>query len=428
MAIEIATISGLKSLDTSQSKNPRFVIEKKAWYHLDITDSTTSGDDENVVVPNSGTGRWFKQKAISSNETPLTTEIKNANFTAQLNHKYYIDASSGVLTCTLPATASLGSKIYLTKIDSNYSIGNRIIIDRNNSKINGDTKNLAIWKPFSTVELEYSNTDVGWVIISGDYGKEYVYEFNSIITFPRPADTTLPQDGIFKYVGENLGTGSWVNPATRSTGSAVTVKWFLGGVNSYTYYNYEHFKFTDRTQNAANLGVPNTNDVMYFTFSFFKNTSANPPEPLWIIPSSVYFEFSSTWDSPADNNLLWTTFFGLDDVNINFIQLKNYNKSLYESAGYIYPKINDAFSNWLNNYTKYFQYIEGNIYYRRPNPSWDNIGYYSNTAGRGMILDITPPKNPIHTFIIVLTGNIGGSSSDIFNRIIQIELYGQVLI
>ena len=92
------------------------------------------------------------------------TTKKTSDFTAANGEGYFVDAGSGAVVVTLPASPSGGNIVSVS--DYNGTGGtNSITIARNGSNINGDASNLIINKADVAVTLVYVDATVGWTSV-----------------------------------------------------------------------------------------------------------------------------------------------------------------------------------------------------------------------------------------------------------------------
>jgi len=89
---------------------------------------------------------------------------KTTNYTAVANDRLFVDASSGAITVTLPATPSMGDEIRI--IDA-YGVAatNNITISRNSKKINAVDSDFVLDVNRAAIGLVYYNDSNGWLLI-----------------------------------------------------------------------------------------------------------------------------------------------------------------------------------------------------------------------------------------------------------------------
>jgi len=120
--------------------------------------------------------KWHKPPATSSiagltvnaEDISFTLEEVATSITLTVNHfLVMVDASSGAITITLPASASHANRVYtIKKIDNS---GNAITIDANaTEKIDGE-ETIALNLQYSYVTIVCDGTE--WFIIGGEYVK-----------------------------------------------------------------------------------------------------------------------------------------------------------------------------------------------------------------------------------------------------------------
>ena len=90
--------------------------------------------------------------------------IITSNYTAVDFDRLLVDCSSASVTITLPSSPSTGESVVISDFTFS-SQDNNITINRNGSNILADTENLILDVNGATVELVYSNSTVGWMVI-----------------------------------------------------------------------------------------------------------------------------------------------------------------------------------------------------------------------------------------------------------------------
>ena len=88
----------------------------------------------------------------------VDTEVISANTNAN-SGSYYV--ATAILTLTLPGSPSVGDTVGF----SNPTINTTSIIARNGANIMGIAENMTFNKANTSVVLQYSGTDKGWVFI-----------------------------------------------------------------------------------------------------------------------------------------------------------------------------------------------------------------------------------------------------------------------
>ena len=83
--------------------------------------------------------------------------------TAAVSNGYFVNTSGGVVTITLPATATLGDKVIISDISASFATYN-CIIARNGHKIMGLSEDFNCDINNLCIELIYSNVTNGWKI------------------------------------------------------------------------------------------------------------------------------------------------------------------------------------------------------------------------------------------------------------------------
>lgn len=263
----VADLTALKNIsDTVRTTGyTRFVVSKKAWYVF-VESVSTAADDDDVVAPTSGTGRWFKSSSaiypdfddrvytatknillagsnvtVTPNDTSkqitlagtgggsvLTTSIitSTSTFTAQKNYYYIINiGSTNLLNINMPTSPAEGDSFYIKlhtalRVDMlliNGSVYQGTTVTPN---AGGVTQRLKVTKPVE-IKLTYINSTFGWS--ADDSINCIIYYPSSYLTY-----TVTSLSTITTYLGSypvtNLNDG---NPA-GSTHSAQVANGFMG--------------------------------------------------------------------------------------------------------------------------------------------------------------------------------------------------------
>ena len=87
----------------------------------------------------------------------------NSNTTMEKNSSYFVDCSSGTITMTLPASASLGDGVRVVDATGS-SETNTITIARNSHKIAGVAEDMTVSQNRAAFKLVYYNSSQGWVL------------------------------------------------------------------------------------------------------------------------------------------------------------------------------------------------------------------------------------------------------------------------
>ena len=146
------------------------------WYVFDnlIQDNIDSSpraqtlnlDDSTVNLPTWNFGALRGQYlGFDSDFTQYSTnyQVKESDFSAVTANRYAVDTTDGLVTCTLPASPSVGDYIRLIDI-SNWRGDNTVMLNRNGSTIEGYTDDFNLDVGQSIIELIYINNT--WNIYS----------------------------------------------------------------------------------------------------------------------------------------------------------------------------------------------------------------------------------------------------------------------
>jgi len=131
--------------------------------------STQYGGTGTTTSPNSGqilyspSGSTYTPTDLSST-VPLWSPVSvNSNITLAKWNNYFVDTSAA-RTLTLPASPSTGDEIHI--FDSLGSAAtNNITVNSNSNKIEGSVQNLIIDVNNDYVELVYTGSTYGWMVL-----------------------------------------------------------------------------------------------------------------------------------------------------------------------------------------------------------------------------------------------------------------------
>ena len=122
-----------------------------------------SGDTVNipsgVTLTNSGTATGF---GIS-----WQSDIKTSAFTAVAGEGYWVNTTSGAITITLPASASVGDQIIFTDYARTWATNN-VTINTNSLNFQGGTSNPIYSTNGTSVRIVYSGATQGWIPTDDD--------------------------------------------------------------------------------------------------------------------------------------------------------------------------------------------------------------------------------------------------------------------
>ncbi|MEP0874185.1 hypothetical protein NDA01_31305 [Trichocoleus desertorum AS-A10] len=211
----LADIAALKAINTTGLENGLglAVQSKLEWYFLNTSSSATA-DDDAIVAPTTGPGRWVRKAAGGSSNY----QVKTANYAAQVGDRLLADTSAAAWALTLPNTASPGEAIPLACTGSLSTSPLSLVSSKN---INGQSGSAKIVNNYARTDLIYLSDSEGWI------ASPNVVVFST----PRLYASNGDANGVLYYAGTNWGAnGSWSNPVTLGTVSATATGGTLGGV------------------------------------------------------------------------------------------------------------------------------------------------------------------------------------------------------
>jgi hypothetical protein len=209
MTVAASSIANLKTVDTSTGKKLRWVEDKNAWYQYNPASSETD-DDDNIVLPNSNVGRWYKQEAkITTNGLSYNTVNGTQTITATPSNLYAAKSTTGPITINLPASPIAGDTVKVIHISS--GLGNTTKINRNGKPIRGSTSSdgIELYTSGATALLTYIDSTMGWVF-ENELGYRILAVYGTTFTYTANGD----DDGLFYWLGTAELTTSWSNPAS----------------------------------------------------------------------------------------------------------------------------------------------------------------------------------------------------------------------
>jgi len=240
----IADISTLKALPTVDllTGYGRLVTSVSSWFIYNST-STATSDDVTVLLPSSGVGRWFKQKAwvtisdvigIGSLASLSSVDLSGSNATGILAAARFpaltgsITTSAGNLTTTL-ATNAVGAAniaanaVTTAKIADNNVTLSKLPTQATNTLLGNNSGSAAAPSVLSPTQVKTllaidGNLDISWSsplsVANGGTGVTTLTGFFNAIS-----PITTQGDLIY---------GSGVNTATRLAGNISGTRKFLG--------------------------------------------------------------------------------------------------------------------------------------------------------------------------------------------------------
>ena len=127
------------------------------------------------IQPQSGTNLQIGEAGDTINLTNATVNlpvgaagtawqaVKTSSFTAVAGEGYFVNTTGGVITVTLPASATIGNEIAIIDYAGTADTNN-ITIARNGHKIQGATSDLTILTERAGFTLVYVDATQGWLL------------------------------------------------------------------------------------------------------------------------------------------------------------------------------------------------------------------------------------------------------------------------
>ena len=127
------------------------------------------------VIPQSGTNLQIGEAGDTINLTTATVNlptgvggtswqaVKTANFTAVAGEGYFVNTTSGVITATLPSSATIGNEVSIIDYAGTADTNN-ITIGRNGHNIQGAASDMTVSTEGAAFTLVYVDSTQGWLL------------------------------------------------------------------------------------------------------------------------------------------------------------------------------------------------------------------------------------------------------------------------
>ena len=127
------------------------------------------------IVPKSGTNLQIGEAGDTINLTTATVNlptgvggtswqaVKTSDFTAVAGEGYFIDTSSGVVTATLPSSATIGNEVSIIDYAGTADTNN-ITIGRYGHNIQGAASDMTVSTERAAFTLVYVDSTQGWLL------------------------------------------------------------------------------------------------------------------------------------------------------------------------------------------------------------------------------------------------------------------------
>src|SRR6056300_509403 len=172
---------------------------------------------------------------VDVNWQSVVTADGSTATTASAGNGYFVDTTSGAITVTLPASATLGDQIAIKDYAGTFA-SNNLTIGRNGHNIQGDANNSLISTNRASLLLVYVDSTKGWI-----YAEESNVASLLKATFTSATGGTVTESGDYK-IHTFTGDGCFVvstlgNSPTVPTGGPSNVDYLVvarggGGANS----------------------------------------------------------------------------------------------------------------------------------------------------------------------------------------------------
>lgn len=241
MTVAVNTLSNLKAVDTSSGKKLRFLEAKRAWYWYD-PDGTGTPDDENVILPNTNSGRWYKtEPKLTNNGLIYSSHNGTQTINAAANRAYIVRSTDGIVNINLPSSPIVGDSVLVSHNSSGLSNVTRVNRNGNPIRTNTTSNGIEIFLPYTETIFTYCDATVGWTYRTSQSVRLQA-TYTQTFTFSSNGDT----NGFLHWLGTNEGSASFINPV--SANGAVGPKIFV-----YSGSGLDVSALTDRTTASAAL-------------------------------------------------------------------------------------------------------------------------------------------------------------------------------
>src|SRR5210317_1469077 len=213
------------SLDTSKIEDGTIQNQELAGSLSE--DKLATGTIENASLSNSTitiNGTSISLGGSSSVGVDVNWQsVQTTGFTAVAGNGYFVDTTSGAITVTLPASASLGDQIAIKDYAGTFA-SNNLTIGRNGHNIQGVANNSLISTNRASLLLVYVDSTKGWI-----YAEESNVASLLKAQFTEATGGTITESGDYK-IHTFTGDGCFV---VSTLGNAPTVP--TGGPNTVSY-------------------------------------------------------------------------------------------------------------------------------------------------------------------------------------------------
>jgi hypothetical protein len=129
----------------------------------------------NKITPRSGTSVQIGEAGDTINLTTATVNlptgvggtswqaVKTSNFTAVAGEGYFVNTTGGVITATLPSSATIGNEVSIIDYAGTADTNN-ITIGRNGHKIQGASSDMTVTTERAAFTLVYVDSTQGWLL------------------------------------------------------------------------------------------------------------------------------------------------------------------------------------------------------------------------------------------------------------------------
>ncbi|PLS69327.1 MAG: hypothetical protein CV045_02955 [Cyanobacteria bacterium M5B4] len=285
MSVSVSNIATLKTIRADQANGViRWVTEKISWYYPSA-DSTLTPDDDAVVQPNVGTGRWLKQESAVKISDIKPTQVVTSDVNPILSGTRYVVDTANLTTnsivFTLPSNPiSFGETdiviqgTNLSKVIEIIASGQTLINneerDIREALINGQR-----------FRIIYGGTSIGWIVSKIDTLALTSYPRGQSNVFTRDWDGTGNYDfnlGLIDVIGRDFDlNNTWTNPNKRSWGEVHI------GSNNNTTNSYSNFNTVENITLFVSYGYVNVTPNFFSRLNSENSNSTNSSYSLGIL-------------------------------------------------------------------------------------------------------------------------------------------------
>lgn len=174
-------------------------------------DSLNIAPGDNVTLTTSG-----KTLTITSEPGFIDWSITSTSITATPSNGYFVNTSAGVVTITLPATATIGDMVGIVDYSGTFSVNN-CIVARNGHNIMGVASNFVCEVDNLGIKFVYVDATQGWRMV------DTADESGGTIGWETFSSSILAEKGTGYFINTSAGVITVTLPASPEMGDTVRI-------------------------------------------------------------------------------------------------------------------------------------------------------------------------------------------------------------